>query len=73
MNFSVKMNISCLTHSDFISDLIGYYAIPIVSLFGLLLNFLISILLKNKELKHSFYKYLFIKAILDTVICLIGN
>ena len=63
-NFKITIN--------FITDIIGYYIIPVVSLIGICLNISTSFILKRKELKQYFYKYLWVKSIIDSLICLIG-
>ena len=55
-----------------IANIIGYYAIPLVSLIGIMLNIFLSIFLKSKKLKHSFYKYIFVKTMIDIFVCIFG-
>ena len=55
-----------------LSDLVSYYFISGVSSVGFLLNINMLFLLWNKLLKHRFYEYLRIKAVIDTCISLIG-
>ena len=54
------------------TNVIGYYSISIVSFVGFILNIFLAIILKNKKLDHAFYKYLFVKACIDSCVCLIG-
>lgn len=55
-----------------ISEIVGYYVIPVVSLIGILLNIFSTFILRKKELKHYSYKYLWVKAIIDLTICILG-
>lgn len=57
---------------NYISDIVGYYVISVVSFIGILLNIFILFILRKKELKHDFYKYLWVKAIVDLMICIFG-
>ena len=59
---------------DTYTDIIGYYAIPGISFIGIALNTFLSVILKIKKskLKHSFYKYIFVKSIIDTIVCIFG-
>ena len=54
------------------ADIIGYYLIPCVCAIGIILNIFLSIMLKSNKLKHSFYKYIFIKTLIDTIVCIFG-
>ena len=76
MNFSSSsVNITTnqfIDNINFITDIIGYYTITTVSAVGLILNLFMSIVLLNKDLKHNFYKYLWVKALIDVLVCIIG-
>jgi hypothetical protein len=55
-----------------ISDVIGYYIIPFVSLIGLILNMTCINVLKNLAKKNEFYKFILLKAYSDSIVCLFG-
>lgn len=57
---------------NFITDIVGYYLISAISFFGIPLNIFMSFILRKKDLKHSYYKYLRVKAIIDLLICILG-
>ena len=58
---------------NLIIDIIGYYVIPLVSLIGIILNSLLGFILKNNDLKHGLYKYIFVKSVIDIVVCVLGS
>ena len=55
-----------------IADIIGYYAIPFVAFIGIILNSFLGAMTRSKKLKHSFYKYIFVKTLIDTFVCIFG-
>ena len=57
---------------EIIADIFGYYIISFVGFMGIIFNSFLSYILRSKNLKHSFYKYIFVKAIIDTVVSLFG-
>lgn len=57
---------------EILTDIVGYYLTSAVSFIGLSLNLFISVTLRRKELKNSFYRYLWFKALIDIFICVIG-
>ena len=59
-------------HIVLISSFIGYYGVCSISFMGILMNQFINYLLQSKSLENIFYKYISVKAVIDTFVCLIG-
>ena len=73
-NYSVSNKTSLIENNiyELFSDIIGYYAISIISFIGIILNSFLSFILISKNLKHKFYKYILVKSIIDTIVCIFG-
>ena len=58
----------------YISDIIGYYIITIISVIGVVINSVCLIIMFNETLHktNKFYVYVIIKTIADLLVCLIG-
>ena len=57
---------------DKVSDIIGYYAISIISTIGICMKTACMIVLKNRKMRHSFYNQLWSKSFNDFLTCLCG-
>ena len=68
-------SISSNSHLKWIKNLSNFTSIYLtsgISIIGFLLNICMTILLGNKKLKHRFYGYLRIQALIATLISFVG-